>query len=567
MDITPLDTPEPELAYLFKHIVTHEVTYESLPFATRAKLHEQLAAYLEGIDAPVDTIAFHYGRSDNTVKQHEYWLKAGDAAYEAFANEAALNYYGRLSPALIDPQEQIDLNFKRASTYYALGRLTEARDQLKLVFDGLGQPLPATSWRLGGALLRESLRQVWHRLRFARQPVAIDNESDKPPLKADTLKLIRAYLLLATVDAQDDKGSIIDVYTNLRALNLSETMRRRSYELAQSYTNVGYMFGFLSHSLARAYMQRAQATLTRLENLPVLGVVLVAANIYALGVGDWQAGERGCAQALEICEGLGDRRNWALNLSILSYIANFQGQFARSQKLNREFYQEALATNHLQHQVMALSGRVWFLLQDEQTVQAIALAESILPLFAMSTGTRIPESTTHGMLARAYLRQGQFSQARQAAATAIALMAQASLPFFAHIITYRYITEVYLTLWNKEKTQKTKAAAEFKALARQACRSMHRLARVFPIGQTEAWLWQGAYDWLDGQPGRARRAWQKSLAAAQKLAMPYDEALAYYEIGRHATGAEQESNLTRAKEIFERLGVVGFGEQLSQLEQ
>jgi predicted ATPase len=46
LDITPLDSPEPELAYLFKHIVTHEVTYESLPFATRAKLHEQLARYL-----------------------------------------------------------------------------------------------------------------------------------------------------------------------------------------------------------------------------------------------------------------------------------------------------------------------------------------------------------------------------------------------------------------------------------------------------------------------------------------------------------------------------------------
>jgi hypothetical protein len=46
LDITPLDSPEPELAYLFKHIVTHEVTYESLPFATRAKLLEQLARFL-----------------------------------------------------------------------------------------------------------------------------------------------------------------------------------------------------------------------------------------------------------------------------------------------------------------------------------------------------------------------------------------------------------------------------------------------------------------------------------------------------------------------------------------
>src|SRR5678815_6118920 len=46
MDITPLDS-EPELAYLFKHIVTHEVTYESLPFGLRAQLHEQLARFLE----------------------------------------------------------------------------------------------------------------------------------------------------------------------------------------------------------------------------------------------------------------------------------------------------------------------------------------------------------------------------------------------------------------------------------------------------------------------------------------------------------------------------------------
>ena len=41
MDITPLDS-EPELAYLFKHIVTHEVTYESLPFGLRAQLHEHI---------------------------------------------------------------------------------------------------------------------------------------------------------------------------------------------------------------------------------------------------------------------------------------------------------------------------------------------------------------------------------------------------------------------------------------------------------------------------------------------------------------------------------------------
>ena len=50
LDLAPLDTPEPELAYLFKHVVTQEVAYESLAYATRAQLHEQLAQYLETQD-------------------------------------------------------------------------------------------------------------------------------------------------------------------------------------------------------------------------------------------------------------------------------------------------------------------------------------------------------------------------------------------------------------------------------------------------------------------------------------------------------------------------------------
>jgi predicted ATPase len=104
MDITPLDTPEPELAYLFKHIVTHEVTYESLSFATRAKLHEQLARYLEdkaaaipsGRSTLIDTIAFHYGRSENIAKKREYYQKAAEAAYSVSAFVTAIEYSTRL---------------------------------------------------------------------------------------------------------------------------------------------------------------------------------------------------------------------------------------------------------------------------------------------------------------------------------------------------------------------------------------------------------------------------------------------------------------------------------------
>ena len=96
LEITPLESSDPELAYLFKHIVTHEVTYESLPFSTRARLHEQLAAYLENAypeSLPLEALAFHYGRGDNLPKQIEYLRRAGEAAQKNFANDTALDFF------------------------------------------------------------------------------------------------------------------------------------------------------------------------------------------------------------------------------------------------------------------------------------------------------------------------------------------------------------------------------------------------------------------------------------------------------------------------------------------
>src|SRR5262249_9395319 len=100
LDITPLDTPEPELAYLFKHIVTQEVAYASLTEEARSALHEQLAAYLEQLagdepDRYVDLLAYHYERSDNLPKKRHYLRRAGEAAAARYANAAAIDYLSR----------------------------------------------------------------------------------------------------------------------------------------------------------------------------------------------------------------------------------------------------------------------------------------------------------------------------------------------------------------------------------------------------------------------------------------------------------------------------------------
>lgn len=96
LDLTPLDTPEPNLTYLFKHIVTQEVTYESLSYEVRLQLHEQFATYLEqhtDIETNLGLITYHYERSNNLIKQLHYFLATGKDALALYALDNAVGYF------------------------------------------------------------------------------------------------------------------------------------------------------------------------------------------------------------------------------------------------------------------------------------------------------------------------------------------------------------------------------------------------------------------------------------------------------------------------------------------
>jgi class 3 adenylate cyclase/tetratricopeptide (TPR) repeat protein len=135
LGLTPLDTSEPELEYLFKHVVTQEVAYESMAVATRAFLHEQIGSFVERAYATalagyVDVLAFHYGRSRNTDKQRIYFRRAGDAARDAYANQVAIDYYQRLLP-LLPEGEMAGVLCDLGQVEQLIGNLDEAEQRYR----------------------------------------------------------------------------------------------------------------------------------------------------------------------------------------------------------------------------------------------------------------------------------------------------------------------------------------------------------------------------------------------------------------------------------------------------
>jgi predicted ATPase/class 3 adenylate cyclase len=112
LDLTPLEAPEPELVYIFKHIITQEVAYETLLFAQRRQLHRTVALWYERtfgdgtvqsagdeVESPLTPhyplLVYHWHQAEDKERERRYAGLAGKWAAAQFANVEATGYFSR----------------------------------------------------------------------------------------------------------------------------------------------------------------------------------------------------------------------------------------------------------------------------------------------------------------------------------------------------------------------------------------------------------------------------------------------------------------------------------------
>ena len=84
---------------------------------------------------------------------------------------------------------------------------------------------------------------------------------------------------------------------------------------------------------------------------------------------------------------------------------------------------------------------------------------------------------------------------------------------------------------------------------------MQLFAQPFPVYESWVKRNRGMMQWQIGKTAQAHRSFERSLGAALRFKMPYDEGLARYEIGRHlpALNPARRTHLQSAIDIFSRL--------------
>ncbi|MCB9006927.1 MAG: tetratricopeptide repeat protein [Ardenticatenaceae bacterium] len=298
LDLTPQDTPEPELTYLFKNVVTQEVAYESLPFATRAMLHDLIGQYIElnysgMLSQYVGLLAYHYGRSDNEVKKREYLLRAGEVAQAEYANEAAIEYFRRVLPLLPEPD--------RAAVMRKLGNVLEL----------LGQ------WDEASDLYIQALQ-------LARKH---QNQQEEAWCEAAQAELLRK------------RGRYEEATKHLEAARMTFEKLEDESGVAQAYHSAGTLAAQQGqYENAKTLYEQSLALRQELDQPAMIAALLSNLAIIARFQGDLSESRRLNEQALEIRRQVGDRRTIANSLNNLGNAVRNLGDLAKA----RSHLEEAL---------------------------------------------------------------------------------------------------------------------------------------------------------------------------------------------------------------------------------
>ena len=311
LDLVALDRAA-EQAWMFKHMVTQEVAYESLPFALRAILHGRVGDYIERTEAHdlervVPLLEHHYWRSDQDAKKLEYLRKAAAAAEASYANNAAIAYFDRLIP-LLDGEERLTEMLKLAQVLQLVGEVQRAMQvsaDAREVAIGLDDPAAV-------ARCDHSLAESARRLgQFDEAAELLTRAREGFTSVGDEAGVADVLQITGTVSAQ--RGDLPTA--RARYLDSLEIRERLSDQagIAALTNNLGIVALHTGElDLARRFGERALALYTELGDRRRICACEINLSMVDVAADDHEAALRHTDEAIRLAGEVGDRLHLAI---------------------------------------------------------------------------------------------------------------------------------------------------------------------------------------------------------------------------------------------------------------
>ncbi len=573
LDLTLLETPEPDLSYLFKHIITQEVVYNLMLYAQRKQLHEAVAlwfekTYADGLSPHYALLAYHWQKAEDYSRAVDYLDRAGAQAVQSGAYQEATRF---LEEALL-LEEKASVKSDRlrlarrerllAEAQHGLGHLDSCREHLERAVSLLGWPLPETDLALIPKILEQVLVQLLNRLWPSRTGKA------SPEERESLLEAVRAYERLGVINYYAC-SLLPGLFTCFQMLNLAEKAGP-SPELANANANMCVGMAVIPWpSQAEVYGRRCVETARIVGKPSAMAWAKHAHSIAQAGFGRWEESLEALDEASETHLRIGDLRRYIEGIQIRVNLQLIRGEFRTAAETGRELAERGHSLGDFQHKGWGMIAEALAMLQMGRKDEASTLVEAALPLTTGSAGRILDEMLAYSTLAMVRLRQGQLHLARRAAETALLLFEQGPPTAFYLMDAYSNVAEVFVTLQELRTRAMPAERSDLARCARRACRRLHAFAKVFPPGRARASLWEGRRAWLLGKESAAFKAWEKSLRESEAFGLPFDDAQVRLEIARRLDPADSRraAHLALALEKFEQAGATHHVQQVLALQE
>ncbi|MBV6451429.1 MAG: hypothetical protein MHPDNHAH_02167 [Anaerolineales bacterium] len=576
LSLTMIESDAPDLSYIFKHAVTQEVAYNLMLFSQRRQLHQSVAEWIEksnegNIESYFNLLAYHWSQAaeltDVSRNQHaiqkavEYLEKAGDQAVQNYANREAIQYFTQAlnwEEKLTQPKDRLaarDRRVRRARwhgkiglAYYGLGVLPDCNTHIRKALRELGHRLPESSAMFAFGLLPPLVRQIFHWIVPSRIGSAHGREREI------ALETARLYEFLGRMYFYSNESLPI-MYCILHFLNYAEKAGI-SPELADANSGMAVLAGFAQlHRLAETYVDRA-ISIAKIVNRPSnLITVNVVTSLFDISVGKWDNVRRKTESAKEICEELGDSRQWGDSTVLLAESAFISGDIPYAMHMQEILLEDARRRKSPLHIGWGLSGLAWNKLRMGDEATTVPMLTEALQILE-EIPNRASSINTNAQMGLAYLRLEENDKALHYADNVLGFAEGISPTVYALVMGFAAVAEVYFTLWNASLDATGGLDPQrLKVSSGKALTLLRAFKKVFPIGGPPLAYYQGWQEALTGKPRKAVKTWQKGLESALKFNLPYEEGLIRLQLGRwREDSVEKGEHIARAIQIFEKMG-------------
>ena len=587
--------------YAFAHALVRDAVYKMLPLPERRGLHARLAAWYERLEATGGAAAGNSTLIGLVARIADHWAAAHDVARAppALENAAAQAMrggayreaqglwrrllsiaeqgFGDADPAQIDapPTRQAQWRFGLGLASYNLGELGQAETAFEAALALLGQPVPqGRRLRLGLAI--EIARAPWHLLRLRLRADAVQAAAPPvagvkpPPRHADGADLAGAQPMLAArvlsalsrvyhLRHRRDQT----LYTILRNFNQLESKPPCSEQMIATSGAMYLMAMAGMPRLADACLARVEAV-QRLVADPARYVTAAHAMAVAyLGQGRMAAADALAERAQAQCLSSGELHQRRMLLAVRANAAELAGHWPQARGRYSELLRQSEDSEDGLGQAWGSGGLAMLAQRSGQPELAHSQALHAQTQSQLA-GERMVEWTALGTLVLLDLAANQRESAQQRLDEVLLRMRGMARFVTAHhaLVGLDSVCEACLWLWATAGPGSVGAQTH----EREVLRLLQRLswhARVFAISGPTLWRQRGNWLALNGRLRQAGKAWQRALALATDMGIPWEQGrnlqalawLAQQAGNAYADGGDALQLSARAQAVWHDLGV------------